>query len=366
MRKKELLNLIKTKASEVEIKDLSQSILDKVRLLPQEQPKVYEPVRQRRFSIKPIFAYTLTVTTALIAFLLLYSPSPSIPTISDVNSVMAFSAVSASSIAEYSIDTLSSEDSVNLATGYFALETTDAPLIDSEIDTVSNYLGMMERILNSDNNFDYVIDTTDPNGYQYHLSFTTKDLTDVETAYAFNYNRVDDVKNNVYTINGELSIGDMTYQVTGTSDIKNPHLFQLKIAVDQSNYIEVSYELSDTVNRYQIGITENDVTVQAVNLEVKEMHQIRTVMMDFVQGNATGSYAFQLENENDNKMMRISYYIHNNISESGKIDVTVNQSGTDTNYVITITPKGRMPFVITPSRGRPDNAGHPGHGNQSI
>ncbi len=367
MRKKELLNLIKTKAAEVEIKDLSQSILEKVRLLPQEQPVIQEPIQRRRLSFKPIYLSALSIATAVFAFLLIYSPSAPLPTISDVNSVMAFSAVSASSIAEYSIDLLSNEDSVSLSSGYFALDTSDTPLIDGELDTISTYLGMMERILNSDGNFDYTFSASGSNGYQYQLTFTTKDLMDVESTYTLMYNRVDDQENHIYTINGVLNFGDMTYMISGSSDITDPHLFQFRIAVDQNNYIDVNYEIDDAVNRYQLSITENAVTVQAVNLEVKEMNQVRTVMMDFVQGNATGSYSFQIENVDSVRTMRIAYYIYNQISETGKIDVTVSQSGTETTYVITVTPKGRTPFVITPSRGRPSNAGHPGgYGNQSL
>ena len=93
MKRRELLQLIKTKSQEIEVKDFSESILDRVRLLPQKEIRA---APRRRFSIKPLFAYSLSIMTVVLAFVILYSPSvPVTPTISDVNQVIALSAVSA-------------------------------------------------------------------------------------------------------------------------------------------------------------------------------------------------------------------------------------------------------------------------------
>ncbi len=364
MKRKTLLQLIKTKSQEVEIKDLSQSILDKVRLLPQTEVVT---VPKRRFSYKPVFAMTLSVMTAALAFFIFYQPgSTQVPIIEDVNQVMAVSVVSAASLVDYTDEIIADNDSVNIALGYFTLDVAEEPLIDNEIDTVSQYLGMMERLLNSDENFDYEFDTTDPNGYAHHLSFKTKDLLDQETNYAFNYNQTNDTKNNVYTIEGSLVIGAQTYSITGQGDIKNPKIFQLRVLNDEHNYIDIKYEISPLVNRYQIIITENDVQIQTTNLAVRQENNQRLIYLDFVSGNATGSYAFQVENIGQNKQMKISYYISNSTSESGKIEVTVDQTGADSRYAITVEPKGREPFVVERGRGENNTNGRPGRGTSGV
>ena len=365
MKRKTLLQLIKTKSQEVEIKDLSQSILDKVRLLPQAEV-ITAP--KKRFSYKPVFAMTLSVMTATLAFFIFYQPgSTQVPMIEDVNQVMAVSLVSAASLVDYTDETIADNDSVNMALGYFTLDVAEQPLIDNEIDTVSQYLGMMERLLNSDENFDYEFDTTDPNGFAHHLSFKTKDLLDQETNYTFNYNQINVAKDNLYTIEGSLIIGDQTYTITGQGDIKNPKIFQLRILSDEHNYIDIKYEISSLVNRYQINVTENDMLIQTANLAVKQENNQRSVYLDFVSGNATGSYMFQVENIiGQGKQMKISYYISKTTSESGQIEVQVDQTGADARYTITVEPKGREPFVVERGRGTNDTNGRPGKGGSGV
>ncbi|MBN2299793.1 MAG: hypothetical protein JXC31_01270 [Acholeplasmataceae bacterium] len=366
MKRKQLLQLIKTKAQKIEVKDFSESILDRVRLLPQEE---IVTVPKRKFSLKPVFAYSLSVMTVVLAFFIFYSPaSPIIPTISDVNQVIALSAVSAASLVDYSDEIIASNDEISLSSGYFTLDVpTDDSVIDTEIDAVSRYLQMMERLLNSSDNFDYQIVLEDPNGFTHHLSFKTTDLLDIETNYAFNYNKVDDLSNNSYALNGELIIESKSYSVSGQGDLDQPRNIELTIASNYANYATVKYEIGDDVNRYQINITENNVKIQTANLAVREVNGQKLAYLDFIGDTSpSGSYAFQIENVNQMRRMIIAYYIAGSTSESGQIDVTIDETPSGPVYAMTVTPKGQTPYIVERGRGTSNSNQNPGRNNTGF
>jgi len=65
---------------------------------------------------------------------------------------------------------------------------------------------------------------------------------------------------------------------------------------------------------------------------------------------------------NQVRQMLISYYIPGSTSESGEIDVTVDTTGANVQYAMTIKPQGRVPYII--ERGRTNDPGSgPGNGN---
>ncbi|MFH0766677.1 MAG: hypothetical protein ABH890_06495 [Bacillota bacterium] len=365
MKKKELLKFIKTKSQEVQIKDLSQMILEKARLLPVPEV-IIQP--KKRFFLKPSLVYSFSLMTAVLAFFIIYSPAtPVTPQIEDVNQVMALSAVSAVSLVEYSDEGLSQNDSVSLSVGYFTLDVTpEPPQIDTEIDDVSMYLQMMERLLNSADDFDYQFDTTDPNGYAHHLTFKTMDLLNQETNYVFNFNKEENISANMYSVNGILEIGNDTYTVSGEGELNNPQNFQFRVQKDDSNFIDISYQITNTGNRYNISVTKSGVNTQKVNLTVRQENNKKAVYLDFVEGTSTGSYAFQIDEINQMKRMRINYYIAGSSDESGEIDVIVDTSGTDAQYAITVRPQGQEPYVIERGRGTTGNNGGHGQGMSST
>lgn len=362
MKNKDLLRLIKTKSEEIKLKDFSAAIVEKARLLPQletiEQPK-------RHFQLKPSLAYSFTLLTAVVAFFVLYNPaSPIIPQIEDMNQVVALSSVTAVSLIDFN-DTLidSTDNVVSLSLGYITLDTPAIPQIDQEIDDVSMYLSAMEKLLNSNDNFGYQLDTTSSNGYANHLNFTTRDLLDQEIEYRLNFNQSDNSKDNQFTMQGNIEIGDVTYAMTAVGELNNPQNIQLRFQKDASNYIDVSYNVSETMNRYQISTVENGNQIQTVNLFMKQVNNQKSVYLDFIEGQSTGSYAFKVKEVNQMKQMNISYYISGSTSESGEIDVVIDNSGATAQYGLTIKPKGQIPYIIERGRGSNGNSSGPGNGN---
>ena len=364
MKKKDLLKLIKSKSEEVNIKDFSQAIVEQAKLLPQKEVII---APKKRFSLKLSLIYSLSLATAVFAFFIIYEPStPVLPEIQDVNQVFALSAVSAVSLATSTDDIIIANDNISLSLGYFALDTTiDLANIDDEMDDVSRYFEMMEKLLNSDEDFDYQLDSTIANGYKYHLTFVTKDLLDQQVSYTFNFNKIENQAENQFTMNGNIEIGDNIYTVHASGDLINPQNLQLRLEKDASNYIHMTYQLTEEKNQYRIQVTENNVIRQAVNLEVKNIDNQRRVYLNFVEGQSTGSYAFKIEETTQGRMMFGSYYIAGSDSESGEMEITINPDGMNSNYDITVRPQGRMPYIVERQRGMSENGGRP-HGGNSM
>lgn len=358
MKNKDLLKFIKTKSQEINIKDFSAEIVERARLLPQVE-QIVEP--KRRFQFKPSLIYSFTLLTAVVAFFVLYNPSlPVVPQVDDVNQVVALSSVTAVSLIESSDQLIDQSDSVTLSLGYVMLDTPVVPKINDEIDDVSMYLGAMEKLLNSDDNFDYQLNTSNPNGYTNHLSFTTKDLLDQETNYVLNFNQTEN--DNQFTMEGIIEIGSITYTVLAQGELDHPQNIEMRIQKDMSNYIDISYSVSETENRYQLSVTENGTQLQTVNLFMRQINNQKSAYLDFVDGQSIGSYAFRVSEINQVRQMQISYYIPGATSESGEIDVTVDTTGSTIQYAMTIKPQGRVPYII--ERGRTDDRGSgPGNGN---
>ncbi len=363
MKKKDLLKLIKTKSEEVNIKDFSQSIIDNAKLLPQREEVIVEP--KKRFTLRASMIYSLTLVTAVIAFFVIYQPAvPAITQIEDVNQVVVLSAVSAVSLVTTSDDLLSQDDNISLSLGYFQPDITiDLAQVDDEINDVSRYLEMMEKLLNSDDDFGYQLETSNINGYAYHLSFTTKDLLEQETSYILHFNRQENVEENLFIMQGNIEIGDYIYAISAQGDLDNPQNVQLHLEKDASNYIDMTYSFTENMNQYRIQVTENNILLQAVNLELKYENGQKSVYMNFIEGQSTGSYAFRIAQVNQVNQMRASYYIAGSEVESGEFEISVNQDGEDVTYDITVKPQGQMPYVIERKRGMSESGGAPHRGN---
>lgn len=362
MKKKDLLKLIKTKSEEVNIKDFSQTIVEKAMLLPRREV-VMQP--RRRLSLRHSLIYSLSLVTAVFAIFIISQPSaPEVFQIEDVNQVLALSSVSAVSLVTSTDDIIISNDNVNLSLGYLTLDTsTNLANIDNEIDDVSRYLEMMEKLLSSNDDFDYQLTSSNIDGYMYHLSFVTKDLLNQETSYTFNYNKEENQQENKYTLQGNIQIGEYTYSIDASGDLEDPQNFQMRLAKDTSNYIDMTYQLTNEKSQYRIQVTENNLVNQAVNLEVKYENSQKSVYMNFVEGQSTGSYAFKIQETSQGKMMCASYYIAGQNAESGEMEFTINQDGTDSNYGITVKPQGKTPYTVERQRGMSENGGGTHRGN---
>ena len=361
MKKKELLKLIKTKSQEVEIKDFSQNIIDRVKYLPHHEEQVV--TAKRKFRFQPYFIGLLTTMAAIFAFVVFYQPGGEeiVPQFEDIDQIIAFSALSTASLIEIAEDNLT-ESSYSILG--FGNEDNEDSKIDTEIIDVSRYMEIMEKLLSSDNDFDLEKEELTNSSYQMRMNFKTKDLVNQQVDYNVYYNRTPLQNQNQFTLNGYIEVGDNTYDITAEGLSNDANHLSMRAAKDASNYIDMQYVKEEFGYTFYVQITKDNVVIEEVSLTVGEENGYKQVVLDFIEGDSTGSYTFRIIEEDMVKTIRIGYYIAGTESESGVITVRVMSMMNAYQYMMVIKPEGGTAYTY--ERGRDTTEGRGPHGMSVV
>lgn len=340
MKRKDMITLIKDKAQEITIKDLSQAIIEKARHLPVSD---ITATPRRKFPLE-LTLISSSLAIAFIMFLTIFQPAPvAIPQIENSEQMMALSAVSAVSLIEHTNQLLDLEENNNISLRHLLLDNElNYVDVNNEIDDVSIYFKMMERFLISAKDFDYEKSIVNQSGFDNQLKFTTTDMLDQELEYILIYNRTDLEEQNIFILQGILQIGNNSYEMIGEGELNNPQFFKLKVQIDNQNYIVIEHQIDNIL----VTTTQDGQMIQKIELNIQEINNQRFGFINFVEGSSTGSYAFEIVKENEVAKMRVLFYINGQNSESGRMDVIISYDSEGPQYKITVTPKGRQPFVI--------------------
>lgn len=352
MKKKELLNLIKSKSEAISLPDFSDAIINKAKHLP--KPEVME--KRHGLRLKPYYLATLSLmlTTLLIV---LFTPGTPInpvdpnPSLENMDAVLAFSTLTSVSLIQ-ALDTdldVSTEDT-SLSHGNPPRERR----IDAQIPNIAQYLEMMEKLFGSESNFNLELETATNPLYEKRMRFKTKDLLDTEEEYAIDFNQTS-IGVHDFLIEGVILIGTYAYPVyaTGTSNDEDT----LNLIIDQGNgrKVEISYVKDEDLHVFDISIYQDDVQIQEVGFTYKQDGLDKEATLHFIQGEATGHYTFALDVEDGIKRIRITYDLDSDDPESGEILIRIRTLAGVTSYIILVKPDGGIPFVI--QRQRPMRPG---------
>lgn len=342
MKKKDLLNLIKTKADDVEIKDLTKSILKDVSHLPMPQK-----VKQSRFSFKigPLYLVALSAATAVLLFILFYQPISVIPpdvpndfNLETYGDAVALSTISTTSLIDLAENELSSSGQTNQSLLLPSLKIVD------ELDDLIKYLELMEKLLSSEDDFKIRRETISEGIYDRLISFTTTDLLNQELTYQIQYNQVIQQENR-FTLNGLIQVGDQRYQMTASGQLEQHNMLVYRLYTDENNYVEVDYQSDDNETIYLVRIVKNGTITETVQLHINDDVNEKTVNLSFLTGASMGSYQFVLDTDNETHFLSIAYQIDAPTPESGELHVRVILFA-ELGYQITVIPDIGLPFVV--------------------
>lgn len=351
MKKKELIQLIKTKSNEVEIKNFSNSILERVRNLPQRE--VIEAPK-RAFRLKPILFVALGTLASVLLIMVLYNPAspiiptdPITPTLENMDEVIALSSVSTASLIESFDNELTSDSIYQLK---FGNDEEDTQRINDEIVDVTKYMETIEKLFASQSDFGIEKEDISTGGFTNRMRFKTKDLLGQEADYKFDYNQTALSNPKHFNLDGVLEIGNKSYMITGTA-LSDQDQLTLKAEKDESNYILIHYELIDDIHQFTVETVKDGESIQKVQFELEQSETEKKIKLQFIEGESIGSYEFQIE-ENDNvKIVKANYRIMlNDEEEQGEFILRVISIQNTTTYSILIKPNGKPPFTITQGR----------------
>lgn len=362
MKTKELLQLIKTKSQEVEIKDFSQAIIDKVKYSPQHEEQLIPA--KRKFRFQPYFIGLLTTMAAVLTFVIFYQPGEEIiPQFEDIDQIIAFSALSTASLIEIAEDNLT--DSSYTVLG-FGNEDLPDPKIDTELIDVSRYMEIMEKLLSSDDDFELEKEVLTNSSYQMRMRFKTRDLVNEQVDYDVYYNRATLQNQNQFTLDGYVAIGDNSYDITAEGFSNDANHLSMRAQKDASNYIDMQYVKEESGYTFYVQITKENVVIEEVSLTVGVENGYKQVVLDFIEGSSTGAYTFRMVEEDMMKTIRIGYYIAGTESESGVITVRVMMIMGEYRYAMLIKPDGKTAYLYERGRSTTEGRGPRGMSVDSV
>src|SRR5690606_25902485 len=205
MKKKELIELIKTKSLEVEIKDLSANIISNIKNIPEK-----ESYTLPRKSIRPKLMLSAVVGFSLILVLLMFLLVPqnemdSEPQFENIDNALMFSSISSTSLLE-NIDLY--DMSQNLSSIKKTNELNSLPIINDRLDNMNKYLTMIEKLYASDTNFNREKQFKDNQKNNQKIKFKSIDFLNEETVYELNYQNIYTNGNNTLNLEGTIKVDD--------------------------------------------------------------------------------------------------------------------------------------------------------------
>jgi len=279
--------------------------------------------------------------------MVLYNPAtpiipidPTTPSLQNMDEVIALSTVSTASLVETFDAELSYYEYDQLLFG----NIQNAQRIRQEIQDVAKYMETIEKLFASESNFAIEKENISSGTFTNRMRFKTKDLLGHEASYKFDYSQLALENPNHFNLNGELEIGEKSYHITGKAETDLNRLM-IKAEKDSSNFIMIQYEIFDSKHKFTINIVKNDETIQKVQFILEQSETSKQIQLQFIEGDSIGTYEFQIESNNNVKIIKANYSIvFDDEEEKGEFILRVLTIQNRTTYSILIKPERRIRF----------------------
>ena len=353
MKKKELIQFIKDKAKEVEVKDFSKEIIEKANRLPY----VYHAPKKRSFMLRPIFQLSLVTLTGILVALFLFQPKTSMYAFEDKDDVLVDSAITSLNYLDYQMDELSFNEIQNLS----MIESLNYT-VEDQLDGVLKFAHLSERLLKP-----FVIQKSyEHDSYQTTLSFELEDLLGETITIQMSYNEIK-VKNNQYEYLGIIDYDQEIFTFSAQTIHGKSNQLQFELSYE-NQMIHVNYQMKDSVYVYEFSHFQDQTLNIVFEMIRNNQSSNPNVLVSFKQNHTTGTYTFSIDEQNS--LVNALYFIARNDqseNQEGKLIITPNAQG---KYQIEIRPRGGMPSFVERERpNHPFHGGdHPGddHGNRPF
>ena len=346
MKNKDVIKMIKQKADEKQIIDVSMLIKEKLHISQQVDEK---PVTEKkRFNLKALYvSFSLVLTASLVIVLTLLSGGNAIDLFDDstFSDQVILSAISTVELVDIDTELNTSDYSVML----LALED-ESDYVENQIDEVLKYTEFMETFLNNPDQYQKEIKEVSYLGYKKMLSYEFSDMMGEKNLYEFYYHQEINKKTNAYQIKGLLVTDQANYELT-VDGIVDDESFTITYQIDDTQKIHASYQKMDQEHQLILKRYQQDDIINESKISFNNKEE---ATLTFIKGEAKGIYRFQMDETLPNgKQMRINYKIDD--IDEGEIDLTI-EDNTNHQYIINIRPEGRPGSVV--EKDRPMQPGH--------
>ncbi|HOP56733.1 MAG TPA: hypothetical protein PLH02_05185 [Bacillota bacterium] len=322
MRKKDLYNMIRTKAMN-DIPDILPKInLDNIEIIPAEEKA------KKHFSFAKLMSFSLTFAViAIVAVFginfLISEPTPNYLPLSSDAEIIGYQAVSATILTqEYYLDELSYE--------ILPLADSDEDLLISSLDTVDMYLGMFEYTLGDEDNVSFQYIESDQPQYQYCIEFSGLDLMKNQTYLYFYYNA--SVANGSTEVDGIISTDDGEIAITGNIFAnENAVRSTFRAFRDDENYVEIQNRSTEQKQTFHYEIVENGVAGKKADVSVEAVKNRYRANIRMTEAN--GTLTMTVGKDKGNSKFAITYQASGTSDISGEIEVSVEYDETAGKYI---------------------------------
>lgn len=348
MNKKELLNLIKDKADEKEIPNLSAQIMQK--LQNQSEPVMQELIMpEKRTTLKSYYIGFSTVLALVILFIgisLITTNDKDLFLDANFSDSVALSLIASS----YQFD---DHEINNQAESYTILLSgeEEVDLVENQIDGVLPYAYFMEIFLKHEEYYETKISKSDNDNYKKIITFTLYNFLDEQMIYELYYNQELNESKGTFEITALLINGanHIDLLISGEIDEKE---YTLTYQQNDKNYTDIAYQFKNSNHSLSIKKYKNNNIDQELNIFYNDF---KSATIKFIQGQTKGNYQFELKETQDIKHMQIMYEIGQ--TDSGTIDLELSNESLR-NYILNVRPNHRPAFVVEKDRNRHSDHNH--------
>ena len=323
MKKKDIYNLIRTKAMN-DIPDILPNInLENIEIIPTEE----KPKKHLSFARILSFSLSFAVFAIVAVFgvnLLIGEPSTNYLPLSSDAELIGYQAVSSTILTqEYALEELSYEI-IPLA------DTDDSDLLTSNLDTLDLYLGMFEYTLGDKDNVSFQYVDSDRAEYQYCIEFSGLDLMQNQTSLRFYYNA--SVSGETTSINGVITSNEEEITISGNM-FSNENVVRstFRASKDNLNYVEVQNRSTEQKQTFRYEIVENGISGQSADISIESVSKRYRATVQITEEN--GTLNLTVGKNKGNSKFDIVYQTTGNSEASGEIEVSIEYDETIGRYV---------------------------------
>lgn len=342
MKNKDIIELLKKKADEIDVPNISKSILDRVGRLP--KTTTVKPVFRRSW-FRPMLKTSFAVMVLVLAFVLFQTtPGPDALVLEE--ETIALSSVMSASLAN---DVFA--DRISLQSE----DVTDSNLIDDELEGLGDYFHLMEHLFSSDPTFE-VTDAGSAVSYQKHMRFSSLNFLDEQTDYDLYYDLLHK-NDSLIVLDGLLATPNGAYFVSARTETgEDEQSFVYRIVLDDGYEIESTLTETEDERLYTIDVFEGDVSKEKFGLTIEKSERSH-VFLQFLSGTQRGTYRFSLDRGNDDATptLAVNYaMIIDDRNETGRIDIRLEESMQTGTWIYDyrIKPRGEDVYHFEKARSK--------------
>ncbi|MFU8792941.1 MAG: hypothetical protein ACNA7K_02860 [Acholeplasmataceae bacterium] len=247
-----------------------------------------------------------------------------------------------------------SQHDTNVLLSYQLLEEgTEDPIVEDEpanddplLANIEPYIELVEQFLGSNDGLDVSILESPLEDYELMMTFSTNGLKGETQTYVIHYNMTlteEEDDESEFSLEGIMIMNDVTYFLTGEREVEaDEESIEFIAKLDDDNYVESEYKVESDEIEFEIKVVLNGEIVSETKIEIEYEEDETKIELEFLSGDATGTYEFTYELEDGEPVLKIEFDVEiDGIHTKGEIVVSiiVDPVTGETSYVLFVDPE---------------------------